>query len=529
MTHQFRRRGPLALAAGIVAFALTLAGCSGGSSGGDTSGGEPVAGGILRVAQPDEPTSLDPATGTSGSDLTLLYSIYDTLVDYDPRTLEPIPNQVESWTYEDSTHLVLTLHDGIEFSDGTPLDAEAVKFNIERIFSTPEAKAVATDIGAIQSVEVVDDLTVRLVLSTPDPSLLIKFADRAGMMVSPTAAADPAKPLDQNPVGSGAFVLQSWQPNDRVTLERNDNYWQEGLPYLDGIVYQKLDVTAAVNALESGQIDILPPEVRIEKVDRDRLVATPGIASDSMDAGLFTHHIYFNRSRAPFDDLRVRQAVNLALDRDAIKQAIYGDEGEVMKELVPSGHFAYSDIDTDDYSLDLDRARDLLADAGYPDGLEVRLLTTTEPVRVRMAEIVKAQLAEIGIDATIRQVEIVPSLAAFFEEQTDDMYLMGWSGRLHPIQSYTAIYSTNAYFNAGNATIPGFDEALEAIKEVPEDDTAARDAAWREMNQLILDEAPIAPLVFLPNAALFRDTVHDFSTNLLLKPKYRDVWLSPQG
>ncbi len=225
--------------------------------------GTPKRGGILHISAPTNPSSLDPATGGAGSDHAFLFTMYDTLTEWDFETLKPKPGLAESWKFTDPTTFVLNIQPGVTFHDGTPLDAEAVKFNLERNKSDPKSN-IKADLATIAAAEVTGPTQVTLKLNSPDAALPGILSDRAGMMVSPTALkASAAGNVARTPVGAGAYVFVSWADGERIVVKRNEKYWKRDRPYPDGIEFAIIsELTTGVRSVTAGQNDLiyqLPP------------------------------------------------------------------------------------------------------------------------------------------------------------------------------------------------------------------------------------------------------------------------------
>src|SRR3954453_7706464 len=225
--------------------------------------GTPKRGGILRISAPANPSSLDPATGGAGSDHAFLFTMYDTLTEWEFETLKPKPGLAESWRFTDPSTLVLNIRAGVTFHDGTPLDAEAVKFNLDRNKSDPKSN-IKADLAAMASAAVTGPMQVTLKLNTPDAALPGIPSDRAGMMVSPTAVkASSAGNVARTPVGAGAYAFVSWADAEKIVIKRNGKYWKPNRPYPDGIEFSIIpELTTGARSVTAGQNDLiyqLPP------------------------------------------------------------------------------------------------------------------------------------------------------------------------------------------------------------------------------------------------------------------------------
>src|SRR5690606_20524184 len=206
---------------------------------------------------PYNPAALDPITGRNIPDFNALYALFDALIGYDPDTLELEPMLAKGWNFTDSKTLVLNLVEGVEFHDGTPFDAEAVKFNLERSMSDPRSN-VQSDLASVESIEATGTHQVTIRLKQENYSLPTILTGRAGCMVSPgsiKAAADGN--VDRNPVGTGPFKFVEWRDNDLIRVEKNPKYWQAGLPYLDGIDFRIInELNTGARTVGAGESDL---------------------------------------------------------------------------------------------------------------------------------------------------------------------------------------------------------------------------------------------------------------------------------
>jgi ABC-type transport system substrate-binding protein len=534
-TSRIRRAGLLVVAAALALAACggddddaggnaptpTAAATGGAASSGPASGatvaetGEPTSGGTLRVAVAVDPSSLDPQQGPSGSDHVTLYPMYDTLVSFDPATLEPAPGIAESWTFSDPTTLVLTLRDGVTFHDGTPVDADAVKASLDR-FKEVGAHA---DLDNVEAVEATGPSEVTLRLTQPDSSLLLVLADRAGMLVGPTATSDPDG-FAQQPVGTGPFRFAAYRTGDRLTYERYDDYYLDGEPKLDGIEMVIInDRKAAANALISGQVDFADG---LDPADIDQLESS-GLHVQQ-DVGMWFDMMYLNMGQEPLDDPRVRQAINMAVDRDELIAGVVEGYGEPAWMPVPETHWAYDPEMANAWPHDVEAAKRLMEEAGYGDGVTISVVTGPAAPEARRNEILKAQLAEIGIDLQINTMDVNQGVQQYFEGQAYQTGQWAWSGRPDPGQTYYRLFAKDSYQNPGKVEIEGLEALLD--EAVATDDLAERAATYAAANELVKEAAPYVPLYFRQNVTAFSDAVQGYTPSLLGKPKVANLWLS---
>ena len=482
--------------------------------------GAPKRGGVLRVAANANPSSLDPATGGSGADHTMLFPIYDTLVEWDYATLKPKPGLAKAWSYPDPQTLVLELQSGVTFHDGAPLDAEAVRFNLDRNKSDPRSNLKA-DLSTVASVEVTGPLQVTLKLTQPDTALPGILSDRAGMMVSP-AAVKASGNIDRKPVGAGAYTFVSWTDNEKLVVKRNEKYWRAGQPYLDGIDFAIIPETAtALRSVIAGQNDLVYALPARQKAVLARASALKQVAGPTV----YCQQIYFNWSRPPFDDIRVRKALNFAVDRETFVKATLDGVGEPAYMNLPSSHWAYDPDTAKLYKHDPDKARALLKEANIPQNFVIELIGYTDQDSVRRAEILIEQLAKVGLKANFTNGSIAEMSAAFFGKEPKGAGLVSaWTGRPDPSLTYTLMYSKQSYFNAGHADLPA--EMPEALRLTRlSENLDERKKAFAKVQRLVMENALVCPLAFQFELDAHAAKVKGYQPNLLGKPKYEGIWL----
>jgi ABC-type transport system substrate-binding protein len=479
---------------------------------------EAVDGGDLRVVYSSNPSSLDPVQGGSGGDHVTLFLFYDRLVNLDPDDLTPLPGLATEWSYPDPQTLELTLREGVTFHDGTPFDAAAVKANLDRAV-TLETSTVKADLAMIESVEVIDPTHVRVNMNRPDSSLLQMLADRPGMMVSPTAAADTVA-IGATPVGTGPYTLVEWRQGDRVVAAKNPDYWQEGLPHLDTVTFRYLtDQQTSLNALTVGEADF---HLRVRPESVEQLEQVEGIEV-ATSPSLWLEDCYFNFAKAPFDDARVRRAVNLAIDREAFTEAYTFGMGTPAVQVFPDDYWAHQADLQDAYPHDVEQARALLAEAGHPDGLAIKGIASSASAETVKMEIVQAMLAEVGIDMTFEVMEVGQATTTFFEGLGHDLYCAGWTGRPDPSQTANSLFAPTSFYNAGDYEAPGMVDALSAASYGT--DLEDRAAKFHDVIDISQQEALFVPLAHVPDLNAFHEDVGGFQPTLYGKPDLSFVWL----
>lgn len=506
---------------------------TGGAVGSEGSEGE-AAGGAEEVSSGCDPAEVDrearlnygfyislsrfdPHLASGSQDNTWLYPVYDRLIHNTPAA-EPIPGLAEEWEFlEDGMILELRLRQGVTFHDGEPFNAEAVRANLERA-KTIEGSAVASTLAGVESVEVVDEHTVRLHLTAPDASLPLVLSDRAGAMISPAAFDNPD--LDTNPVGAGAYRVTNYIPEDRAVYERYEDYWDVENTHLAGMeIVLITDPQTRLNALISGQIDaseLDPPQ--IEQAEGAGLNVETG---QDVSFGL----VQFNSQRRPeFADPRVIRAINHAIDREAITEGIFFGRASPAVQPMPEGYFAHNpEMGPDYYPYDPELARELLAEAGYADGFAFELVTTTVPARVQTSEAIQAMLAEVGLQVTVRPIAGAgPFLDAVYGNAEADAWMLAWGGRPDPSMTLGLLYLPGSFNNPSN-------QSTERVQELHAQSLATFDPDERaevlqELSAAVVEDAlPVIPLYFPEKVSVTTDEVCGMEIWTAGRPELRGV------
>jgi peptide/nickel transport system substrate-binding protein len=442
-----RRRSLLAI---VLALAVLGVACGGGDEGSTSpgGGGSDATGGRSGIFQWGADLALtrwDPHKATVGQDGVWLFTVYDRLVHLNPAG-DAVPGLAESWEFnEDGTVLTLQLRPDVTFHDGEPFDADAVKANIERA-KTLEDSSVAGDLATVETVEVVEPLTVALNLSQPDAGLPLRLSDRAGAMVSPAAFESD---LDTQPVGAGMFRLTDYVEGDRAVLTAYEDYWDPDAVKVEGMeIYAITDPVTRLSALSDGQLD-----ATILAVGDAATAESQGFTVTPFDS-LEVWYLGLNSSKGELGSLEVRQAIMRGIDREAIIEAVWFELGTAAVQMFPEGYFAHDPATTDDdWGYDPDAARDLLAEAGVSDEISIEVIVPG-PGPVPTAEAVAGQLGEIGIDVRLRQVDATQASAIFNTNQEGDAIIGPWSGRPDPTQVSGTLYTADGFFNVSGESTP---------------------------------------------------------------------------
>jgi len=457
----------------------------------------------------------DPALSPSSYTITYLGLVYDRLVHTAPDG-SLVPGLAESWEYsDDGTVLTFHLREGVTFQDGEPFDAEAVKANIERS-KTIEGSTVASELASIDEVVVVDPLTVELHLSTPDATLPAVFCGRAGAMISPASLDDPA--LDHNPVGTGMFKLVEFAEGSDFTLERWDGYWDPDAVKVRRIQVRVLPDTATrVNAVRSGEVDIAP----IEPADVATLENVDGVTV-RLNKTLRYVYLAMNTAKEPLGDLRVRQAIMHAIDREALVNGPFFGYGVPTQQPWPEGYFPHVPELDDTYPYDPERARELLAEAGHPDGFSADIIVVPSPeVYALLGEAVQAQLGEVGIDLRIQITSPTELGTAMYADKTAAFALLYTNGSVDPAQTVGSRFSASGFFNAGKYSTPRLEELYQQALTTTDDE--ARTQVMQDISREVVEQVLDMPLFFAQEPEAISDRVVGYESFFTGRPEFRGV------
>jgi peptide/nickel transport system substrate-binding protein len=494
-----RRWGALALSVVMLAGLLAVASAQG------TKGA-----GVLRAGLDADPPNMDPHRSTAAVDRQVYQSLFDKLVDTD-ENLQIIPMLATFWTISpDGKTVTLKLRQGVKFHDGTPFNAEAVKYNFDRMQDPKFPSARRSEVQPVQKVTVMDPYTVGLSLEKPYSPLLYVLTDRAGMMVSPAEAQKAGMNFALHPVGTGPFRFVEKVPQDHVTLERNPDYWVKGQPFLDRVVFRSIvDNNARIANIKSGDVDIVNrvPLPQIKQLTEE--AKQPGTRFKLLERGAFSWQgIWLNVTKPPFDNKLLRQALNATIDRNVIVAAVLQGAAYPSYSFFPNGTPAYDPawkIPPRSVAL----AKEKLQAAGHPDGFTFTLLVTPSQVDQAIGQAVQSMAGEAGIQAKIQIIEFGAML-----HETDTLMhqaaFLGWSGRpdpdfdIYPFVTQSGIGS----FNDAGYTNPRVQTLLDAARLL--NDMPQRRRAYREVTQILADDLPYIWLYFEKEYKLVSPRVQGF-------------------
>ena len=451
----------------------------------------------LRVGLAEDPDNLDPTTAGSYVGRIVLASLCDKLFDIDGQ-LNIVPQLALSHeTSEDGKTVTIKLRPNVKFQDGEPFNADAVKFTLERGLTKDDSKRKA-ELSQIDKVEVVDPLTVKLLLKAPFSPLIAQLTDRAGMMVSPKAVKEAGDKFVNKPICAGPFKFAERVVQDHITLERFVDYWDKDRIHVDRITYRPIpDSTVRLANLRAGALDVierlLPTDIAEVKSDPKLklLLPTPPIAY----TGLTINLLNTDRARNPLgQNAKVRQALELTIDREAINNVVFNGAYSPGNQWSAPGNQYY----VQKFPIpkrDVEKAKALIKEAGVTPPITLEMMVPNQPDTKQVAEVLQAMAAEAGFDFKIRLTEFATSLDEAVKGNFQ-VYLIGWSGRVDPDQNVINHLGCNTPFNWGKYCNDTTQAALNEARAVNE--PAKRKAAYEKaLTQIDADK----PLIYLYHQA----------------------------
>ncbi|MDX3926134.1 MAG: ABC transporter substrate-binding protein [Shinella sp.] len=471
--------------------------------------------GHIRIAAIKHIDTLDPHFTFFLSAVQVINNIHNGLlkVTYDGETVRFEPDLAKSWDLEDDRTHLFRLHEGVKFHDGTPCDAEAVKFSLMRVKSGTPASPHAWKLALLNEIEIVDPLTVRLHFAEPYaflPVALTGSTGRAGTIVSPAAVEKYGMDYGRNPVGTGPFKFVSWRDNDSIELEANPDYFEAGMPKLQRASFVLIDEpSTAVAALVSGQIDGMT-DCPMQLVAQVKNIPTVTLYGEI--EGNYTY-IGMNNRSAPFDDVNLRRAVAFAINRDTLlKQAYFGLAQQAYSPISPpmSGYYDPNIGNTNrGQRFDLAKAKEFRAKAANQGEIEVTyIMAERGPVGTRVAQTVAPMLSEIGIKVKLELLEP----AAWVQRMKDGNFQMldfDWVADLDPEETIFPEFKTGGSWNYWGWSNPEFDRLCTEAQTII--DVPTRAALYHKAEDILMDEAPIAMLAHMPVYKVFSKKVQGFN------------------
>jgi len=472
-------------------------------------------GGTINVVQEGEPTRLDPHVSTVFVEWWIENHIYEGLLRLNPY-LEIEPGLAWYWEQPDTKTIIFYLRKNVKFHNGRLMTSADVKYSFERVMDPNTGSPTKSYLDVISSIETPDDYTVRLKLSKPSAVLLPKLAEAYGLRVAivPKEAVDE---LATKPIGTGPFKFKEWVKGDHITLERFDDYWETGFPYVDKInFYFQGDPDAMYTMLKSGTVDFAEPIYY--KYAKE--VVTKDVNCVINKIGGF-HWILMNAvADSPFKDKRVRQAVAHAINRqELIDLVFFGYAAPIDHPLLPGTPWY---VTSPALPYDPDKAKQLLADAGYPNGFDDEIVGAPTPEERKIAEVVAAQLQRVGIRLRIKTPEIGAYIDEVINKRTYHIADCGWTPPPEPDIILSAFFQTNGMINWTGFSDPDIDNLFERGRE--ELDVSKRKLIYQQILNKVLPEAHVVFLEQTTRVQAWWRHLHGYVPRPDLSKLFHEVW-----
>lgn len=499
----------------ILMLTMVVSACSSGTKEGTDGEKSGNTGGDLIVAMLSEAPSTDPHMATDVTSSTITTHLYDTLVKYD-KDLKIQPSLAESWKAIDDVTWEFKLRKGVKYTDGSEFNASVVKANIDRLLDPKVASPRAAIVNMIKEVKVVDDSTVQITTMFPFSPILAHLTHSGVGMISAeaikkdyekvNAGEKPGTYLTKNPAGTGAFKLESWNQGQDMKLVRSDTYWGTKAK-IDSVTFKVVSEAATrIAELETGYAHIMD---QVSPSDMKRVEDLPN-ASLNRQASLSLAYVGFNMTKKPFDDVRVRQAISMAINKEEIISGIYQGTG-----LAPVGPLAPVvngfDESVKPIEYNLDKAKALLKEAGLEKGFSTTIWTNDNPDRVKIAEYVQNKLKALNIEVKIEVLEWGAYLAQTAEAK-HDMFILGWvTATADADYGLYLLFHSSAAGTPGNRTFtkdPELDKLLDDARK--ENDPDKRKAMYKTVQEKLVNLAPMLYIIHTEYIDGISDKVEGF-------------------
>jgi len=442
----------------------------------------------LRIGLAEDPDILDPTMARTYVGRIVFASFCDKLFDIDEK-LNIVPQLALSHEIsDDGQEVTIKLRPGVKFHDGEPFDAEAAKFSLERHLNM-QGSFRKPELATVDHVEAVDPLTIKLVLKTPFSPLIAQLTDRAGMMVSPKAAKEAGDKFGLHPVCAGPYKFVERVQQDRIVFEKFADYWNKDNVFIDRVVYLPIvDSTVRLANLKSGALDlierVLATDIKDVRADSRLKLST------ALELGYFglTININNDKNKGPLSQSeKVRQALDLSIDREAINQVVFNGEFTPGNQWVSPEHPYYQKA-FPIQKRDIAKAKALLKESGAALPVSVDFMVPKGPETEAVAQVLQSMAAEAGFDLKIRLIEFATS---FKQAQAGEfqIFQIGWSGRIDPDGNSYVFLHTNAPQNDGKYSNADADKALEDARLIT--DPAKRKAIYEKLTRIVLNDEPL--------------------------------------
>lgn len=435
------------------------------------------------IARTNDIVGLDPGFLTENAQV--VDNIFETLVTRDENE-KLIPGLAESWRQVDDVTWEFVLREGVTFTNGEAFNAEAVKYSIDRVLDPANKAPTLSYISTVKEVNVIDEYTVQVVTNGTDPLIPTRFSRYPTEIVPPAYVEEVGQAeFAQNPIGTGPYEFESWEKGSEVVLTLNDDYWGE-TPEVDQVTFRAIpEATTRVSALENGEVDIITDVApsQIETIESSDVATL-----STVERGGNIVYIGLKTDEAPLNDVRVRQALNYAVDVDTIVENILGGTAVATNSLYGPADFGYAG-EPSGYEYNVEKAKALLTEAGYPDGFTIELDTVNWYIKnADVAQAIAEQLKAVGITVTVNDVESSVYRTSVPNGEQSPLYVLGWSSTNSldaDAAAYAVLHSGQSYSTYTN---PQVDSLLDEART--SSDETRREELYADIQDLVIEDAP---------------------------------------
>ena len=477
---------------------------------------QPKYGGTLVVALHGEIDKLDPHQSVTIVGFQVQQNVVESLVTANA-TLDGVePELATDWTVsDDGLTYTFNLRRGVKFHNGKEFKAEDVIFSFNRIMDPNFPAADRSDLEMVESIEAPDDYTVVFKLKYPFAAFLTNLES---LWILPK---DAGVDFNQQLIGTGPFKFVEWVSGDRIVLERFDEYWEEGKPYLDKIIFRPIPESATkLVELKTGGLNFIG---NVPYKDVAELEADPNFKVYRV-LGVVRDHLGFNVTKPPFDNKLVRQAMGYLIDREAIAETIMEGYAKPAQIAIPETHWAFIPAIKNAYTFDPEKARQLLAEAGYPNGFKATIkVSPTYPLEIKMAELIAEAAKEVGVEFEIQQLEWSTWIQQVVTEGDFEAEIVLISGGIDPDDFFYQWHHSGEIFNIWRFSTPELDALLEAGRRTT--DREERKKIYYQIQEYLIDQAPMVHIVYRESVMASTADVNGFVMTGREDMVFKTVWL----
>lgn len=464
----------------LLILTMVAAGCSTGTAEKGTAEGGALE---ITIARAFDVNGLDPGFLTENAQV--VDNIFDTLVKRDENE-QLIPGLATSWSQVDENTWEFKLRENVKFTNGEDFNADAVKYSIDRVLNPDNNAPTSGYISTIQEVQAVDKYTVHVITKNPDPLIPTRFNRYPTEIVPPLYVEEVGQEqFAQKPIGTGPYKFVEWNKGSSVVLEANADYWN-GEPEVKKITFRSIpEASTRVSALLNGEVDLI---TAVSPEDREKIEGSSNARLSSVERAGNTVYVGFKTDVEPFNNVKVRQALNYAIDTKSIVDNVLRGAAVQTESLIGPKDFGYAG-ESETYGYDPEKAKQLLTEAGYPDGFSATLDTVNWYIKnTDVAQVIAEQLKAVGVDIKVNNVESSVYRTLVPSGEQNSMYVLGWSST-NTLDADAAIYailhSGESYSTYSN---PEVDAKLEEARGTTDEDR--RTTLYKEIQDIVLEDAP---------------------------------------